>query len=90
MSEATRSCTVLFFGKVAGHLIESDEGYPVPQYKRNEEINNRTIQIERIDKHTGNFPIVLGNSYLVAGGALHRAVLPAHAQNWWKKMSFEI
>ena len=27
MSEATRSCTVLFFGKVAGHLIESDEGY---------------------------------------------------------------
>lgn len=27
MSEATRSCTVLFFGKVAGHLTESDEGY---------------------------------------------------------------
>lgn len=27
MSEATRSCTVLFFEKVAGHLTESDEEY---------------------------------------------------------------
>ena len=27
MSEVTRSCIVLFFGKIAGHLTESDEGY---------------------------------------------------------------
>ena len=60
------------------------------QLERNEEINGRSIQIERIDKRPGDFLIALGNAYLVAGDDLHCAVLPAHAQNWWKKIQLEI
>ena len=43
------------------------------QLERNEEINGRSIQIERIDKRTGDFLIALGNAYLVAGDDLHCA-----------------
>ena len=43
------------------------------QLERNEEINGRSIQIERIDKRPGDFLIALGNAYLVAGDDLHCA-----------------